>query len=324
MNTTFVLGAGFSVDASDPKMPLARELRERVISFIKFDRHSSYRALLDRSYEYPQGLFYAGLEQIDPTGTLQFEELFSQFRRQGITSKSEGPAYVAEWVLRIGCARLFWCLHGLNPFPEAYYRNLASWMFREARSSHSRNTVVSFNWDVVAETALAEAHIPWSYSLSVPATVPVLKPHGSINWNRYLRENLTNDSRLWRPIGSESCFSYPAETPLKNPDQQGGSPDLNLMLFPGDPDLPGQDMDLRRIWGDVETALAESNKVVFIGYSLPDYDSFASTFFNNHISGEVEIYNPSPQDRQKYKDLFGDRIVKEDEGFSSCPYAQEG
>jgi hypothetical protein len=36
------------------------------------------------------------------------------------------------------------------------------------------------------------------------------------------------------------------------------------MLFPGDPDLPEPGEDLRRIWRDVETALAVSDKVVFI------------------------------------------------------------
>lgn len=322
MNTTFVLGAGFSVDASDPRMPLARELRERVLGFIKFDRHSSYSALLDQSYEYHQGQFYAGLEQIDANGALQFEELFIQLRRQGITSKSQGPAYVAEWVLRIGCARLLWCIHGLNPFPEWHYRNLASWMRREIESSRNRTAVVSFNWDVVVETALTNANIPWSYSLSVQAMVPVLKPHGSINWNRYLRENLRNDTDLWRPIGSRSGFSYPAETPLQNPDQQGISPDLRFMLFPGDPELPEQDKDIQRIWGDVETVLAESSKVIFIGYSLPDYDSFASSFLRKHISGEVEVYNPSTEDQKKYKNLFGGQIVKDGKAFSSCPYAR--
>jgi hypothetical protein len=111
-------------------------------------------------------------------------------------------------------------------------------------------------------------------------------------------------------------------TPLKNPDQQGISPDLAYMLFPGDPDLPEQDKDLQRIWREVETALAGADKVIFIGYSLPDYDSFSSMFFGKHISGEVEVYNPSPVDQQKYKNLFGSRIVKEGGEFSLCPYAK--
>ncbi len=113
---------------------------------------------------------------------------------------------------------------------------------------------------------------------------------------------------------TEHTLPYPMETPLKNPDQQGISPDLAYMLFPGDPDLPEQDKDLQRIWRE-ETALTGADKVIFIGYSLPDYDSFSSMFFGKHISGEV--YNPSPVDQQKYKNLFGSRIVKEG-GNSRC------
>jgi hypothetical protein len=298
-------------------MPLARELRQRVLKFLDVDRHSSYAAHLDRCFEYPEGQFWAGLRQIDPSNNLQFEELFTEFRRQRVTSKSLGPAYVAEYVLRIGCARLLWCLHGLNPFPEQAYRNFA----RKLASPDFCNTVISLNWDLVIETALTESGFPWTYSLSNTGAIAILKPHGSINWNRYLREGLKNDSGLWQPIGRGSRLSFPIETPLKNPDQQGINPDLLYALFPGDPDLPENDEDLRRIWGEIGKAVSESAKVVFIGYSLPNYDSFAANFFHEHIQGTVEVYNPSDDDRQKYRRLFGTRIKGEGGAFSSSPYA---
>jgi len=317
MNTAFVLGAGFSVDATDPKMPLATELRERVLSFIQFDRHSSYASHLEKSWEYPQGQFWTGLQQVDPEGRLQFEELFNELRRQHVTSTSAGPAYVAEWVLRIGVVRLLWCLHGLNPFPESCYRNFATCLGHRGH----RNRVVSFNWDLVTEVALTQAGTSWSYSLSDQATVPILKPHGSINWNGYLRQGLQNDSGLWRPIGSGSCLSYPAVTRLNNPDQQGISPDLGYMIFPADPELPEHDQDIRLIWDDVEEALSDADKVVFIGYSLPEYDPWAANVFRAQIGGEVEVYNPSDQDRKKYRDLFGARIVREGDTFVSSPDA---
>jgi hypothetical protein len=282
-NTTFVLGAGFSVDATDPKMLLARELKERVLGFIQFDRHSSYAPLLETSFEYPQGQFWAGLEQVDPDSRLQFEELFTELRRQGVTSTSEGPASVAEEVLRIGCARLFWCLHGLNPFPEWCYRNFAAWLAQPGR----RNTVVSFNWDVVVEAALTESDISWRYSLSEAATLPILKTHGSINCNRYLREGLRSDLGLWRPIGSGSRLSYPPNTPLQNPDQQGVNPDLIYALFPGDPDLPEQDEDLGRIWDEVKPCSRSLTGLSSSGTLCLTNDSFASAFFDKYIIGRV-------------------------------------
>src|SRR5208283_4644797 len=183
MKTTFVLGAGFSVDAS---FPLVRDLRERLVSFIKFDRHSYYALHLEQSYKCPNARFDAGLAEVDPEGKLQFEEVFSQLRKMTSEPNYRGPACVTERVLRFGCARLFWCIHGLNPFPEWHHRNFATWLARDPGCS----AIVSFNWDVVAETALTEAGLSWSYSLGTAHEIAVLKPHGSINWNGYLRKNL--------------------------------------------------------------------------------------------------------------------------------------
>jgi len=113
------------------------------------------------------------------------------------------------------------------------------------------------------------------------------------------------------------------EEPLKNPDQQGVNLELLYALFPGDPDTPERDQDLRRIWKDVETEVAASDKVVFIGYSLPDYDSFAREFFREHTVGkEMEVYNPKEADLQKYEALFGAGLHLHKDTFASCPYAK--
>jgi hypothetical protein len=90
------------------------------------------------------------------------------------------------------------------------------------------------------------------------------------------------------------------------------------MIFPYDSE---RDPDLRLIWQEVEETLSEAEKVVFIGYSLPEYDPWAVNVFRAQIGGEVEVYNPSDQDRKKYRDLFGARIVREDVTFASSPYA---
>lgn len=316
MKTTFVLGAGFSVDAG---FPLVRDLLESVVGFMKFDRHSIYARHLERTFECPNGPFRAGLAEADPGGKLQFEELFSKLRKMTNEPNYKGFARVTERDLRYGCARLFWYFHGLNPFPGWHYRKFADRLICDSDCS----TIVSFNWDVVAETALNEVHLLWSYSLGTPHEVAVLKPHGSINWNSYLRNNLRNESGDWQPIGPGSRFSYMAEAPLKNPDQDMVNPDLLYALFPGDPDTPEHDEDLMRIWNDVEKELEASDKVVFIGYSLPDYDCFASEFFRERTIGkEIEVYNPKEAGLQKYKALFGAGVRLYKDTFAACPYAK--
>jgi len=298
-----------------------RDLRQRVLEFIRFDRHSSYAALLDPCREYPRGKFYTRLADLDGAGEFQFEELLIRLAAEGFAADSQLRDYAA-FTLRIGCARLFWCIHGLSPLPEWGYRNFASWLGRRV-SSGERSTIVSFNWDLVSEVALAEAGISWSYSFSMPSQVTILKPHGSINWNGYLRERRTNESGLWHPIGGGSRLSYMETRPLVNPDQQVANPDLVYALFPGDPDLPSRDEDLHLIWQDVGAALRESDRVVFIGYSLPGYDSLASHFFEQNTQGKhVEVWNPCAADQEKYRNLFGSRITHAGGPFSSSPYAR--
>ena len=80
MEITFVLGAGFS---SDARFPLMRDLRERVESFMEFDRHSSYSALLEPCPDYGnRSRFSVGLEEVDPCRRLAFEELFAELRKR--------------------------------------------------------------------------------------------------------------------------------------------------------------------------------------------------------------------------------------------------
>jgi hypothetical protein len=50
---------------------------------------------------------------------------------------------------------------------------------------------------------------------------------------------------------------------------------------------------LRAYWNDVRAAIHSSEAVVFIGYSLPAYDSWSCCFFMEvRASKPVEVYNP--------------------------------
>lgn len=316
MNTTFILGAGFSVEAG---FPLVRDLKGRCLRFIEFDRHPVYAQFLNPGNGgFAEGQFQAGLKEIDPDGKLAFEELLWELKNRVRDREYDGPCVQAEWTLRIGCSRLLWCIHGLNPFAGSCYRNFANWLGH----SGAQNYIVSFNWDVLVETALQQTGLTWSYCLPSPG-IAVLKPHGSINWNGYLRESAHNDFGLWTPIAQGSKLSYPSQIPLFNPGQQEVNPDFRYVLFPGDPDLPEADPDLKLIWKDIEQAVANSERIIFIGYSLPDYDSFASEFFKERTQGKnIEVYNPSSSDQQKYVRLFGGRLTHQDATFSSSPFAQ--
>jgi hypothetical protein len=67
------------------------------------------------------------------------------------------------------------------------------------------NAIVSLNWDLLAEKALTGSGIAWRYGNQAPF-VPIIKPHGSINWSKHLKEGQA-ESPDWCPIAPSSPFA---------------------------------------------------------------------------------------------------------------------
>jgi hypothetical protein len=312
----FVLGAGFSYAE---QFPLINGLRARVIHFLEAERHSAYRVFLEPGNGgFPEGQFYEGLKRVDPTSTMEYEELLIALsKRCRAAGDREDPSFITDRVLRTGCARLLWCIQNSIWRASTGYENFA------ARLQQGRcPRVVSFNWDLLLEKALTDAGVQWSYGLD-EGGVAILKPHGSINWSGHLRNaGLRAEYQGWRPLGSGSKLCFDSIDPLSNPNKQEINTDLRYMIYPGDPDLPTQDEDLRWIWGQIDRAISEAQQLVFIGYSLPDYDSFASDYFSQFANTKgVEAYTPSSEHLERYRKLFGDSSVRSSRTFEACPYA---
>jgi NADH:ubiquinone oxidoreductase subunit len=313
---TFILGSGYS---ACEKFPLIRDLKESVIHFIEDEHHPLYKALLEPGNGgYPYGRFYDGLNVIDPTGTLGFEEVLIALRRKLENADTFNPCFITRDVLQGGCARLFWSIHNSIQKISPCYEHFAGWLHRQI--GPKPDAVVSFNWDILVEKALWESPVPWTYSISNANRVPILKPHGSINWNGHLREGLPSNYPGWKPlaVGSQLCFD--ASNPFSDPDPQEANPCLRYMLFPGDPDLPNLDPDLKLIWSDIERAISEREELVFLGYSMPDYDSFAARFFMQFGLKHIEVYNPCEEHLARFKTVFGPNVKLFKQTFQDSPY----
>ncbi|MDD1778467.1 MAG: hypothetical protein LUQ65_09900, partial [Candidatus Helarchaeota archaeon] len=192
---------------------------------------------------------------------------------------------------------------------------------RTHRSPGLGSAIVSFNWDLLTERALADSQFPWTYSGS-RSKVSILKPHGSINWNDHLRRGLKTEYSGWRPIGPDNKLSYDASNPLSNPDRDDINPDFRYMIFPGDPESAEDDVDLQTIWGWASKAISEREAIVFIGYSLPEYDGFSLDFFQRlSVGKKIEVYNPSKEHLEKFRRLFGPTAALEPSKFEDSKYA---
>lgn len=313
---TFILGAGFSASAG---FPLVRALRHELLSFIETEQHPSAKPhLTPNVHGHPQGQFYAGLEAIDPRGSMGLEELMIALRDRLAATHDHDPCYNCERILRDACGRLLWQKQAaLRVLPVAY-TNFGSW-FHEHHGNGQPNAIISFNWDLLAERALTDARVCWAYTAQLP-WVPILKPHGSINWSDHCEKNLLAAS-MWKPISPQSTYSYIPTAPLSDPFENGVNQRLRKLFLPGDPEGAGGS---KLVWEEAEASIRERDTVVFIGYSLPHYDEHATEFFRRTTAGkQIEVYARSAETLEHYRRLLGHISTTKPMGFTDCPYAHE-
>jgi hypothetical protein len=295
VSRTFVLGAGFSAYA---QFPLIRDLKSRVLQTLQQNSlRDLFRPLEDQ--------FRTALSETDPDGTLGFEELLIALLKRSRQARSEDPCHVALALLRTGCSRLLWEIQDGIGGASPCYENFAGWM-RLAPRLKPRSAILSFNWDLLAERLLSNATIPWLYSASEPAVVPVLKPHGSINWSCHLREKLQADYPNYLPIMPTSELTYDCMNLFSDPFRGEVNADLRYMIFPGDPELPANDKDVELIWKAAERVIAAREALIFVGYSLPAYDSHSLRFFKRSSHGkQVEAFTPSREHLERFQKELG-------------------
>jgi hypothetical protein len=308
---TFILGAGFS---AEQQFPLMKDLKDRVIHFIEAEQHYRYVDHIRPDGNFPKGKFYEGLEYIDPEKNLGFEELLIKLSAH----LKYDPCYLTNQVLRIGAARLFWCITFFIERFEDCYTNFAHGL----KKNEGEWKVVTFNWDILVEKSLSDIGASWRYSLTPnDKSIPIIKPHGSINWSSFAHNAIVSKYSGWKPIGVDSTLSYDACRPLENPDLADQNDNFRYCLYPGDLDWPEAHADLERLWKDVHGAIQSAEKVIFIGYSLPEYDSYAGSAFRELCKNKaVEVYDPSSATLERFHKAFPHAKL-ERLGFKDSPYA---
>ena len=159
--------------------------------------------------------------------------------------------------------------------PEAPSRDLAAVLNAIALPGAPLPVIVSLNWDCLIEHAYIAA---WSGRMDVidygvasvtamgertpraDRALVVLKPHGSLSWGycslcSLLVSDLTVPSQFWSGRGCPRC-----------------SVALSAVLVPPVGRLRGMPPFFDGLWARVEQAIEDSDRLVFIGYSLPSQD----------------------------------------------------
>lgn len=149
----------------------------------------------------------------------------------------------------------------------------------------------------------------------------LLKLHGSLNWVTRTLAEYPSRSTLFPTNDAKDVFVYEdrvARDRLRL--QQGGGGRSNWYLWPvvvppiyEKSRMIGRRM-IQQMWRDAHKAISQADRLLLVGYSLPDADVIAlqmlrRAFSENDSLYTVDCVNPDPGVVQKLKQRLGCRIV---------------
>jgi len=197
------------------------------------------------------------------------------------------------------------------------------------------DTVITFNWDTLAEQTLAEMGL-WNptlgYGVRVPlrrrpidacrswrSPVTVLKLHGSVGWEE--AESRPGELLLSGPyLLQHLAVRLPTE---KRPavlaaarSEEIFEERVDLQTLPTFLKQTATDGVMQDIWWRAQQVLARTSRVEVWGYSLPESDGAARVLFNGlrHrlATGKVAIVvtDPSESTRDRWNTFLGARVAR--------------
>lgn len=285
--TTYILGAGASVHAG---YPLSSEL---------------WRALLNCADEsFRDQITGLGLPE-----AANIENLLSDLEVAGGAFERTEPDQRARigWGIRSLIAKYFGAIHRDNPNAELY-RGLAERL-------QDGDVVVSFNYDLAFErqaTNIGRMRLSDGYGFTTgwnepPSPTKLLKPHGSLNWRAHLfggaQGAIRSGSLGSQPIVDNNGYELPVypRRVIQGGFPGGGVTDETVsMILPSRrksynvPTSLGPEWNglYNELFRQAEEALKISQRVVQIGYSMPEADDRirASVFSSIRDDASIELY----------------------------------
>lgn len=326
--TVFIMGAGASCDSGTPVLrDFLRETRE--LYKRRADLH--YRAEFDLLIDWLDRLrtsevhvafnrdnledVYSAIELGRQMGLDGFVDLSSAIRRVVLETLDQVPM---SWS---GNANLRQIAYDL------FSRRLGQRASERVRIFKGRpprpDSVITLNYDILLETSLQSAGVAFDYCLDGGQRdgIAVLKLHGSLNWLRCRRcgesfqvvlpqeaialletNQAASDARLRMTtevlpqVSCKKCQAIGEFDPILIP------PTWSKALDPG---------CITSVWREAHRALGTAARIVFIGYSLPETDSFFRHLLTlglraNSELEEVQVVDPSSEDLfvQRYRAIF--------------------
>lgn len=297
-----VLGAGVSKSFG---LPLADGLLKEMIEWQKSRGKESALARIFEFLEYFYPSFRRGRSWFPPAeDVLAMMEVALEYCTIR-SSTSRGNPWREDEVmsrrstfLRLLCEYLWSFQTGIRLGEFSLFRDFV-------RNNGTRVIYITFNYDLLLESALSAERIPFSYALQFNSDeVAVLKPHGSINWFKQTVKmadgvdtfDLGNhiDSRGVKRGSPADCIQVCLTL---DPQMLRFRKWKEPVIVPPTPMMQIENPDLKRIWASFSSAIHATPQLEIIGYSLPSADRLARLVLRkagppHHGNRRIMVVNP--------------------------------
>ena len=350
--TTYILGAGFSKSAH---APLQSEIIDEIFQIGNNELPSDHRQIFIQ-YRDDFKKFLSDTMFIDEAnfGNVNLEDIYTPIDRciiDNLAFRNISPKFLIDLRQKINGLIIIMLNHKLKytRTRPSHIENFTNYLI-ELRKAHKRNdpfAIISTNWDILIDNSF-KRKIPITdgvvdyccyttpYDTSSPVmpgllaigkgkyNVKLLKLHGSMNWLHCKRcqrlfvtffEKIAIDEYVSRPI-CRLC-----ENNFNNEQTSDGGVLLSSQLIMPTFLKDLNNVQLKLIWQNAGIELAESSKVVFMGYSFPvaDFELRQLLARNVRHNAELDIVlcshdrptgiNDKNSPEFRYKSFFGKRDI---------------
>jgi len=308
MGRVFIFGAGFSKPA---KMPLATEILPLLVKKLHNNETKEWlKGLVERLKWFEGDVadpnpFSANIEQVFHYGHFNIENcrlrqhMCTVGRIHGETPWSQGES-IRSWLSQLEH-------HLRDVISEHDEKSDLVPIVRWARAIKDDDTVLTFNYDTLAERALDTAGMPWNHCFEkeIKAGVPVFKLHGSIDWiiahrsESFSKSNLLfdkrnenagntrangytgdfeDDYRLWRCTSLDQRRKWIEGRDVQYVHKDAMPSTVGIAGLGAYKELyrvPG----LGLVWARGRQALLKADRVIVVGFALSDFDGMAQMQF---------------------------------------------
>jgi hypothetical protein len=221
--------------------------------------------------------------------------------------------------------------------PDSHSHSAYARLLAHLRNAGAEALLLSFNYDLLLDRSVFHESSGFNLRYLVSALdeqlhqydhegqseLPLIKPHGSLNWGRCAfchRLSFMGTNALLPGSQCLVCQATPS----------GGQVDVPFPYGPFSPLLIRPSFDKTRelssrIWNEVRMSggsrLSQCNRWIFIGYAFPQADFWVRAWLRTVVKEgypqDVLVVDPCPDDSviNRYRDFFGPKVELRRETF---------